>query len=212
MRRSSRGHAGISGAACAPGRHGGAESVHSKGLGRKHSDLPALSRDHQDCAERNRQKGKGFVSSYSHGDNRSMFRAGAGNDSVKVERQTEAGYDEVVCPMPAVVTVTAGVVEPRYPSFKGIMAAKSKPVDNLTVADLGIDASQVGAAARARRSPRSPRPRPARRGDRGGRRRWRAARRRLPRTAEGGLKCRSTRCGCWPRWATPARRRSPSNC
>ena len=44
------------------------------------------------------------------------------------------------------VSVTAGVVEPRYPSFKGIMAAKSKPVDNLTVADLGIDAGQVGAA------------------------------------------------------------------
>ena len=51
-----------------------------------------------------------------------------------------------MCPLPALVTVTAGVVEPRYPSFKGIMAAKSKPVDNLTVADLGIDASQVGAA------------------------------------------------------------------
>ncbi len=67
-------------------------------------------------------------------------------DSVKVERQTEAGYDEVESPLPAVVTVTAGVVEPRYPSFKGIMAAKSKPVDTLTVADLGIDASQVGAA------------------------------------------------------------------
>ena len=66
-------------------------------------------------------------------------------DSVKVERQTEAGYDEVECPLPAVVTVTAGVVEPRYPSFKGIMAAKSKPVENLTVADLGIDAGQVGA-------------------------------------------------------------------
>jgi electron transfer flavoprotein beta subunit len=66
--------------------------------------------------------------------------------SVKVERQTEAGYDEVECPLPAVVTVTAGVVEPRYPSFKGIMAAKSKPVENLTVADLGIDAGQVGAA------------------------------------------------------------------
>src|SRR5579884_2132455 len=59
--------------------------------------------------------------------------------NVKVERQTEAGYDEIVCPMPALVTVTAGVVEPRYPSFKGIMAAKSKPVDNLTVADLGLD-------------------------------------------------------------------------
>ena len=42
--------------------------------------------------------------------------------------------------------MTAGVVEPRYPSFKGIMAAKSKPVENLTVADLGIDAGQVGAA------------------------------------------------------------------
>jgi len=65
-------------------------------------------------------------------------------NSVKVERQTEAGYDEVESPLPAVVTVTAGVVEPRYPSFKGIMAAKSKPVETLTVADLGIDASQVG--------------------------------------------------------------------
>ncbi len=63
---------------------------------------------------------------------------------VKVERQTETGYDEVECPLPAVVTVTAGVVEPRYPSFKGIMAAKSKPVDQLTVADLGIDVGQVG--------------------------------------------------------------------
>jgi hypothetical protein len=49
--------------------------------------------------------------------------------TVKVQRQTEAGYDEVESPLPAVVSVTAGVVEPRYPSFKGIMAAKSKPVD-----------------------------------------------------------------------------------
>jgi electron transfer flavoprotein beta subunit len=67
-------------------------------------------------------------------------------ESVKVERQTESGYDEVECPLPALVTVTAGVVEPRYPSFKGIMAAKSKPVETLTVADLGIDAGEVGAA------------------------------------------------------------------
>jgi len=66
--------------------------------------------------------------------------------TVKVERQTEAGYDEVESPLPAVVTVTAGVVEPRYPSFKGIMSAKSKPVETLSVADLGIDAGQVGAA------------------------------------------------------------------
>jgi electron transfer flavoprotein beta subunit len=63
---------------------------------------------------------------------------------VLVERQTEAGYDDVECPLPAVVTVTAGVVEPRYPSFKGIMAAKSKPVDVLSLADLGIDARDVG--------------------------------------------------------------------
>lgn len=63
---------------------------------------------------------------------------------VVVERQTEAGYDEVECPLPALVTVTAGVVEPRYPSFKGIMAARSKPVEELTLADLGLDSTQVG--------------------------------------------------------------------
>jgi electron transfer flavoprotein beta subunit len=65
---------------------------------------------------------------------------------VRVNRQTEAGYDEVESPLPAVVTVTAGVVEPRYPSFKGIMAAKGKPVEQLTVADLGLAADQVGQA------------------------------------------------------------------
>ena len=67
-------------------------------------------------------------------------------DTIKVERQTEEGYDEVEVSLPALVTVTAGVVEPRYPSFKGIMAAKGKPVEELSVADLGIDASSVGAA------------------------------------------------------------------
>ena len=66
--------------------------------------------------------------------------------TVKVDRQTESGYDEVECPLPAVVTVTAGVVEPRYPSFKGIMAAKGKPVEELKVADLGLDGGQVGQA------------------------------------------------------------------
>ncbi len=65
-------------------------------------------------------------------------------NQLKVKRQTNAGYDDVVCPLPCVVSVTAGVVEPRYPSFKGIMAAKSKPVDEKTAADLGFDASQVG--------------------------------------------------------------------
>ncbi len=65
-------------------------------------------------------------------------------DSVSIERQTNAGHDDVTCPMPCVVSVTAGVVEPRYPSFKGIMAAKSKPVDVKSAADLGFSADQVG--------------------------------------------------------------------
>jgi electron transfer flavoprotein beta subunit len=63
---------------------------------------------------------------------------------VKVSRQTEEGYDEVSAPLPALVTVTAGVVEPRYASFKGIMAAKSKPLEVLSVADLRLE-GQVGA-------------------------------------------------------------------
>jgi electron transfer flavoprotein beta subunit len=58
--------------------------------------------------------------------------------SLQANRQTEEGYDEVECPLPAVISVTAGVVEPRYPSFKGIMAAKSKPIDTFTAADLGV--------------------------------------------------------------------------
>jgi electron transfer flavoprotein beta subunit len=64
--------------------------------------------------------------------------------NVTIQRQTEAGFDVVAASLPAVVSVTAGVVEPRYPSFKGIMAAKNKPVDQCTVADLGLSADQVG--------------------------------------------------------------------
>ena len=81
-------------------------------------------------------------------------------ETVNVQRQTELGYDEVEAPLPALVSVTAGVVEPRYPSFKGIMAAKSKPVDQLTLADLGIDPATVG--RRARPGDRGRRRRPAR--------------------------------------------------
>ena len=65
--------------------------------------------------------------------------------ALKVNRQTEDGYNEVTCPLPAVISVTAGVVEPRYPSFKGIMAAKSKPVETVTADDLGV--TPVGWAA-----------------------------------------------------------------
>ena len=67
-----------------------------------------------------------------------------GDGKVTIQRQTEAGYDMVEASLPAVVSVTAGVVEPRYPSFKGIMAAKNKPVDNAKVADLGLSGDQVG--------------------------------------------------------------------
>ena len=58
--------------------------------------------------------------------------------TLKVKRQTESGYDLVEASLPAVVSVTAGVNEPRYPSLKGIMGAKSKPLDKLTAADLGL--------------------------------------------------------------------------
>jgi electron transfer flavoprotein beta subunit len=60
--------------------------------------------------------------------------------SIRVERQTETGYDVLECSLPAVVTVTAGATEPRYPSLKGIMQAKQKPVERLTVSELGLGA------------------------------------------------------------------------
>lgn len=59
--------------------------------------------------------------------------------TVSIRRQTMYGYDEVSVATPAVVSVTAGVVEPRYPTFKGIMQAKQKPVDTVTAADLGVE-------------------------------------------------------------------------
>jgi electron transfer flavoprotein beta subunit len=59
--------------------------------------------------------------------------------SVTVRRQTEDGYQVVEGSTPCLVTVTAGIAEPRYASLKGIMAARSKEVKVLTVADLGIE-------------------------------------------------------------------------
>ena len=65
------------------------------------------------------------------------------NGAIRVERQTEAGYDVVESPLPVLVTVTAGATEPRYPTLKGIMGAKQKPVEQLTLADLGLPADDV---------------------------------------------------------------------
>jgi electron transfer flavoprotein beta subunit len=61
-----------------------------------------------------------------------------------IEQQRAGGYNEVSSPLPVLITVTAGAVEPRYPTFKGIMAAKSKPIDQTTAADLGITDSTPG--------------------------------------------------------------------
>jgi electron transfer flavoprotein beta subunit len=66
--------------------------------------------------------------------------------TVTIERQREDGYDLVQGSTPAVVSVVEKINEPRYPSFKGIMAAKSKPVTTLSAADLGLDAGSVGLA------------------------------------------------------------------
>jgi electron transfer flavoprotein beta subunit len=66
--------------------------------------------------------------------------------TVTVERETEEGLSTVRATLPAVVSVTEKINEPRYPSFKGIMAAKKKPVSTLAVADLGIETSEVGLA------------------------------------------------------------------
>ena len=65
-------------------------------------------------------------------------------DDLVAHRQTDAGYDEVHCALPAVISVTAGSVEPRYPTLRGIMGAKSKSIELLTVADLGLDPGAVG--------------------------------------------------------------------
>jgi electron transfer flavoprotein beta subunit len=66
---------------------------------------------------------------------------------ITINRQADYGYDQVKASLPAVVSVVEKINEPRYPSFKGIMAAKKKPVETLSVADLGLDAGQVGLGA-----------------------------------------------------------------
>jgi electron transfer flavoprotein beta subunit len=59
-------------------------------------------------------------------------------------RQTEFGYDVIRAPLPAVVAVSDAINEPRYPSLKGIMGAKKKPQDTVSLSDLGIDGEEAG--------------------------------------------------------------------
>jgi electron transfer flavoprotein beta subunit len=61
-----------------------------------------------------------------------------------VKRQTEFGYDVIEAPLPAVVAVSDAINEPRYPSLKGIMGAKSKPQETLSLSDLGIEGDRAG--------------------------------------------------------------------
>ena len=69
--------------------------------------------------------------------------------AITVRRVTDEGYQVVAAQLPAVVSVMEKINEPRYPSFKGIMAAKKKPVQTLSLADAGIDAGEVGLAGSA---------------------------------------------------------------
>jgi electron transfer flavoprotein beta subunit len=66
--------------------------------------------------------------------------------ALTIERQTDEGYEIVTAKAPAVVSVWDTINEPRYPSFKGIMEAKKKPVSTLALADLGIAPDEVGFA------------------------------------------------------------------
>ncbi len=66
--------------------------------------------------------------------------------AITVERQSDDGVDTVEAPLPAVVSVTKAINEPRYPSLKGIMGAKKKPQDVKSLADIGVSAGDVGEA------------------------------------------------------------------
>jgi electron transfer flavoprotein beta subunit len=74
-------------------------------------------------------------------------RVEADGQQIRIRRLADYGYDLVEAEMPAVVSVVEKINEPRYPSFKGIMAAKKKPVERLSLADAGIDPGQVGLGA-----------------------------------------------------------------
>jgi len=71
---------------------------------------------------------------------------GIDGSTVTGKRQTEFGYDVISAPLPAVVAVSDAINEPRYPSLKGIMGAKSKPTDTVTLAEIGVETDRAGLA------------------------------------------------------------------
>ena len=74
-------------------------------------------------------------------------RVAVDGGEITIDRVTETGFATVTAALPAVVSVVEKINEPRYPSFKGIMAAKKKPVESLSIAEVGVDPASVGAAA-----------------------------------------------------------------
>lgn len=76
----------------------------------------------------------------------SLRKLEVSGETVSGERVVEGGWSQVSADLPAVVTVNEKIGEPRYPNFKGIMAAKKKPVETFSAADLGIGTDAVGAA------------------------------------------------------------------
>jgi len=84
-----------------------------------------------------------------------------GGTSVTVHRDTDTATEEVVASLPAVVSVTDQSGEPRYPTFKAIMAARKKPVETWSLADLGVSPGDVGFAGAAT-AVRDAQPRPPR--------------------------------------------------
>jgi len=75
-------------------------------------------------------------------------RVEVADGGLRVQRQTAAGYDVIECDLPALVTVTTAAAEPRYPTLKGIMQAKQKPLEVLSLGDLGIGAGDAAATQR----------------------------------------------------------------
>jgi electron transfer flavoprotein beta subunit len=69
-----------------------------------------------------------------------------GDGKAVIDRQTDDGYDVVEAPLPAVVTVTGGINEARYPALRGIMQAKNKEVKQVGLSDIGLD-GKAGKAA-----------------------------------------------------------------
>jgi electron transfer flavoprotein beta subunit len=68
----------------------------------------------------------------------------AADGTLRGKRQSEFGYDLIEAPLPAVVAVSDAINEPRYPSLKGIMGAKKKPQETLSLADLGVESERAG--------------------------------------------------------------------